>query len=325
MQNLNLDPLWVQWLIPVVAALAVALLGGVLRKILLKRFAKSTDFLGESLRFPATVLVGFLAMSVFLQSIPSAYRGQPLIVNLQKVAAIVLTSWILGRLSSATIRSGRIEVLRQSANQTVALLLTRTLLVAITLLIVLDTLGISITPILASLGVGSLAVALALQDTLGNFFAGVYLYVDRPIRVGDFIRVEAGLEGIVTRIGWRSTHVRLPANSMVIIPNTKLASATLVNYDFPSPEVGVTVSFGVSYDANLEHVEKVIIDLSHNQATVRFDQFAESSITVNVGLKASSITEQANVKHDFIKALHTRFKQEKIEIPYPQRVVHQNP
>ena len=94
-------------------------------------------------------------------------------------------------------------------------------------LVLLGTLGISITPIIASLGITSLAVALALQPTLENFFSGVQLVIDKPIRVGDFIELESKEQGFVEKIGWRSTWVKMLPNNMIIIPNSQLSKSRI--------------------------------------------------------------------------------------------------
>ena len=78
-----------------------------------------------------------------------------------------------------------------------------------------------------------IAVALALQDTLANLLAGIHILVERPIVVGDSIKLESGHEGVVTDIGWRTTRVRTGSNDMVVVPNTKITSGILVNYSLP--------------------------------------------------------------------------------------------
>ena len=106
--------------------------------------------------------------------------------------------------------------------------LTRFAVLATGLLVLLAYLNISITPMLTALGIGGLAVALALQDTLANFFAGLHILVERPIFVGDYIRLESGQEGVVTDIGWRTTRIRTLSANMVVVPNTKITSGTLL-------------------------------------------------------------------------------------------------
>ena len=98
------------------------------------------------------------------------------------------------------------------------------------LLVTLDSLNISITPLLTTLGIGGLAVALAFKDTLANFFAGLYVLADRPIRVGDLVKIEGGPEGYVESIGWRSTRIRTLANNIAILPNSKVSESMITNY-----------------------------------------------------------------------------------------------
>jgi small-conductance mechanosensitive channel len=200
-------------------------------------------------------------------------------------------------------------------------------------LIVLDTLHISITPLLASLGVGGLAIGLALQGTLSNLFAGMQIIGDQPLRVGDFVKLESGEEGYVTEIGWRATKIRMLPNNTVIIPNSKLAESLLTNYYLPQQELAVLVQVGVSYDSDLEHVERVTCEVAKEiQRTVpggiadfdpfiRYHTFDSSSINFSVIMRAREFVDNYLMKHEFIKRLHARYKQENIVIPWPIRTL----
>ncbi|MCC6347545.1 MAG: mechanosensitive ion channel, partial [Nitrospirales bacterium] len=101
------------------------------------------------------------------------------------------------------------------------------------LLIILSFLGISIAPLITALGIGGLAVALALKDTLSNLFAGLHILMERSLRIGDFVRLDAGQEGYIEDITWRTTRIRTLANNMVVIPNDKLAQSVVTNYCLP--------------------------------------------------------------------------------------------
>ncbi len=196
-------------------------------------------------------------------------------------------------------------------------------------LVVLQSVGISITPIITALGVGGLAVALALQDTLANLFAGFYTLVARQIRPTHYVKLESGEEGFVTDINWRTTTIRELKDNIIIIPNTKLATAIVKNYSLPTSELAMQIYVGISYHADLEHVQQVTIDVgtaimkeseggvASHVPVVRFVSFDASSINMLVVLRVRQYDEQAQVKHDFIKALHKRFQQEGISIPYP--------
>jgi small-conductance mechanosensitive channel len=127
-------------------------------------------------------------------------------------------------------------------------------------LIILSVLGISITPMLTALGVGGLAVALALQDTLANLFAGIHILMEKSIRVGDFIKLETGQEGYVEDITWRTTRVRMLPNNIVVIPNSKLSQSVVTNYYLPEKRMSLLIPIGVSYSSDPEKVEKILVE-----------------------------------------------------------------
>lgn len=201
-------------------------------------------------------------------------------------------------------------------------------------LLVLDNIGIEITPLLTALGVGSLAVALALQPTLSNLFAGLHLSVARPIRVGDYIELENGTQGWIEDIGWRATRIRQMPNNIVVVPNAKLADMVLKNFEMPETPQSVLVPMGVAYDSDLARVEQIVIEVgreiqrtvegavAEHEPLVRFHTFGDSSIDFNVILRSRHTTERFLMVHEFVKRVKARFDAEGIEIPFPQRVVH---
>jgi len=213
-------------------------------------------------------------------------------------------------------------------------LFTKFLFVAVGAMIILDNLGISLTPLLTTLGIGSLAVAIALQDTLGNFFAGLYIKADRPIELGHYVRLEGGEEGYVDRIGWRSTRIRMLQNNMVVVPNSKLVQTNITNYYLPEKELAVLVQVGVHYDSDLEKVERVTREVAKEvlqivpggvpsfEPFIRYHTFNQSSIDLTVILRAREFVDNFLVKHEFIKKLQARYKDEGIIIPFPIRTVY---
>jgi len=204
---------------------------------------------------------------------------------------------------------------------------------ALGLLVLLQYLGISITPLVTALGVGGLAVALALQDTLSNVFAGFQVLASRQIRPGDYVKLESGEEGYVVDVTWRYTTIRGLPNNMVIVPNSKIAGAIVTNYCLPEQEMSLLVQVGVSYDSDLERVEWVSVEAAREimnempggvpdaEPLVRFHTFGDSSVDFTVILRVQEFADQYAVKHAFVKRLHARFREEGIEIPYPIRTV----
>jgi small-conductance mechanosensitive channel len=201
-------------------------------------------------------------------------------------------------------------------------------------LIVLDDLGVAITPILTALGVGGLAVALALQDTLSNLFAGLHLLADRPIRVGDYVRIDGGIEGFVDDIGWRSTRIRQLANNMAIVPNATLAKGAITNYFLPEPRMSVSVRVNVSYATDPDRVERVLVEeavqaaadvpglLKDPPPSVRFiPGFGESALQFTLDCSVATYADQYLAQHELRKRIIRRFRTEGIEIPFPVRTV----
>jgi small-conductance mechanosensitive channel len=211
--------------------------------------------------------------------------------------------------------------------------IVRGIIIGLGLLIFLDSIGISITPILASLGIGSLAVALALKDTLANLFAGIHIIVDKPIEPGHFIRMEGGAEGKVMRVGWRSTWIRSGGSSVVVVPNSKLAESVITNYNLPDPQLETRIELGVHYDSDLAKVERVTLDVAREvqrsesgaaaeyDPRVRFTAFGDSSINLVVLLRASDYDAQGPLRSAFIKRIQERFDREEIRIPFPTRTI----
>lgn len=201
-------------------------------------------------------------------------------------------------------------------------------------LVVLSSLGVSITPLLTALGVGGLAVALALQDSLANFFAGIHLLADQPVRVGDYIKLDSGTEGYVMDIGWRSTRIRLLANNVVIVPNQVLARAIITNYNLPESRMALLIPLSVSYDADPGRVETIAREeaveaaretpglLTEPAPFVRFiPGFGDHSLDFTLICQVATFVDQYVVQHEIRKRLLNRLRAEGIEIPYPIRTV----
>jgi small-conductance mechanosensitive channel len=205
--------------------------------------------------------------------------------------------------------------------------------VVLGLLVILNGLGLSITPMLTALGVGGLAVALALQEPLANFFAGLFITLAGQIRLGDYIRLDSGHEGYVVDFSWRSTRLRMLANNLVVVPNSKLAQAILVNHHLPSQELAVLVEVGVDYASDLGHVERIVMEEGRSvmvdvpggvpafEPFIRYHTFGDSSVNFTVILRAREFVDQYLIKHEFIKRLHARFEREGIVIPFPIRTI----
>ena len=203
---------------------------------------------------------------------------------------------------------------------------------ALGLLIALDTLGVSISPLLGGLGITGLAVALGLQPTLGNFFAGTNILSEGAFSEGDYVELQGGPAGYVQSVGLRSTRIRTWLNNEVVIPNSVVATSIMVNYSRPDPRMNVLVMCGVSYDSDLSRVNEVALEVAQETIAANpqaekdepwfgFERFGDSNIDFWVFLQAKDRVGSFIVTNDLIKRLHARFQQEGIEINYPVRKV----
>ena len=306
----------------------------------IKRIAEKTatqvdDIFLKAADLPLTLLI-FTSGGAFLE------RLAPITTDAEitryfligfKATTIIAISLFVDRFINGLILqySPRVDILRSSGG--VARGFARAIVIGLGLLILLDSFGVSITPIIASLGVGSLAVALALQPTLENFFSGMQIIIDKPIKVGQFVKLDSGEEGYVHKIGWRSTWIRMLPNNVVVLPNKVMVDSKITNYYYPETEMAVLVQVGVHYESDLEHVERVTIEVGRDvlrtvnggvpefDPFIRYHTFDDFSINFSVILRAKEFVDNYLIKHEFIKRLHKRYAQEGIVIPYPIRAV----
>lgn len=253
--------------------------------------------------------------------------NQKLIQSSLLALFVISLSMMLSRIVIASIVASS-----ASASRPVVSLVTnvtRFIVLAIGFMLVLSVYNINITPWLTTLGVAGLAVSLALQATLTDLVSGMLLLASHQLEIGEYVKLSTGEEGYITDITWRTTTLRQLNNNEVIVPNTKMTTLPVTNLHANTQGVIVIVDLGVAYTADLEHVERVTLEVASDvlqhvpggvtdfTPLVRFNTFSEYSIRVSVILKAQSYADQFIVKHEFIKRLRVRYKAEDIAIPYP--------
>ncbi len=291
------------------------------------------DLVIDSLALPSKLLLwaaGILVSMHWLprEQAPDLVSWLLVVCKILGLVSVVLfvDKFLRGLISHA---SARVEILHTSGP--VVQGFVRVVVVVMGGLVLLDTFGVSITPLIASLGIGSLAVALALQPTLENFFSGVQLIADKPIQIGQFVKLESGEEGTVACIGWRSTWITMSNNNTVVIPNKTLVNTRVTNYFYPSQELVVLVGIGVHYASDLDKVEQVTVAVARKimkessggvpsfDPFIRYHTFGEYSIGLNVIMRAKDWPSSHLVKHDFIKEVLKVYAAEGIIIPFPTR------
>jgi small-conductance mechanosensitive channel len=318
----------------VVTTLAALVLRGITLTVL-GRWVTSrpgrTSFV-EPLRLPSLlwcVVLGFYA-AIQAASLPPAMGGE---LNRLVAAAIIVSVTVTAAGLTGTVVGRAAERLGATVTglaQTGA----RMAVLVVGLLILLSALGIAITPLLTALGVGGLAIALALQDTLANLFAGMHLLVDRPIRVGDHVKVGDGIEGAVVDVGWRSTRLRTLGNTVTVVPNSTVARSTIVNYALPDPRLLVSLRVAVDGGAEPDQVEAALVAAAREALGVvpglladpppqaRFAPgFGESSLEFTLNVWVASFAQQFEVQHELRKRVLRRLREAGIELAVPVRAV----
>ncbi|MEU7431669.1 mechanosensitive ion channel family protein [Streptomyces sioyaensis] len=323
------------------AALAAGIVAGLLLRVALRwlgRHALRTRWSGDDVIVDA--LRAVVPWAAIAGGLAAATAALPLTETVGHTVnrTLMVLLILVATLTAARVITGLVRSLAQSrsgvaGSATIFANITRIIVLAMGFLVVLQTLGISIAPLLTALGVGGLAVALALQDTLANLFAGVHILASKTVQPGDYIRLSSGEEGYIVDVNWRNTVVRQLSNNLVIISNAQLSGTNMTNFTRPEQKLTILVQVGVGYDSDLDHVERVTTEVVESvmkdvnggdpdhEPAVRFHTFGDSRIGFTVILGVGEFSDQYRIKHEFIKRLHRRYRDEGIRIPSPARTV----
>jgi small-conductance mechanosensitive channel len=343
---LKSDVTWIRWATAggiVAIAFLLAFLSKYILGAIVKPFTRKTktiidDLILEAVTAPvfAWLIAGglWIAASRLLMGYP---QKQDIVHKIFIILFIGIAGVAVSRVVNAILHWYSVEIAPRTSgdfdDRLIPLLqrVTDIIVYCFTFIIIMGQLGIAIGPFLAGLGIGGIAVALALQPTLTNFLSGTYVISDSVIRKGDYIQLESGLEGTVEEIGWRITKLRHWQGNLIILPNTKLSDAVVTDFEKPDLSMVFGVDGGVSYTSDLEKVERIITEVAtaimkNNPEggkdftpVVRFKNFGDSNINFSVVMKAQNRAGTFALKHYFIKALHKRFQDEGIIMEYPVR------
>jgi small-conductance mechanosensitive channel len=337
--NINLEKIFIPSLVVVFSTAILLILRGVVFRIL-QKWAKKTDTKLDDIvikAFKTPSIYWCLAIGLYIGVAVSELPQRYIFYFSKTIHVIVILSITIavanlsGKIFRDYIQKSNLPI----PTTGLAYGILKGTILVIGFLIILSVLGISITPLLTALGVGGLAVALALQDTLANLFAGIHILMEKSIRVGDFIRLETGQEGYVEDITWRTTRVRMLPNNIVVIPNSKLSQSVVTNYYLPEKRMSLLISIGVSYSSDPEKVEKILVEeakkaageipglLGDPEPFVRFiPGYGDSSLDFTLICQVQEFVDQYLAQHELRKRIFKRFKEEGIEIPFPHRTVY---
>ena len=329
---------YIRFLIILIGTIIFVSLSYFILKFIVKRIAGKKKSYGEfilkQLSKPVLLLVLFVGLYTAIKPLSLLINYRTIIDGSFFVIVTLIFALLISRILTV-IMLGWLKV-RRGFQRTPGLL-NKTVTIIIFIIAISVILGyfkFDITPLIAGVGLGALAIGLALQSTLTNFFAGVHILSDKPIRVGDFIELDENTSGTVEDIGWRSTRIRMLTDNLLIIPNGKLAESNIINYSMPKQDLSIWVPCGVAYESDLKKVEKVALEVAKEiQNTIpgavkdfdpqfRYREFGDSNINFITILRIEEPIKRFIVRNEFIKALKERFDKEKIEISWPIRKIY---
>ncbi len=325
----------------ILAEVIVVFIDKLIRPLLAKTKTQLDDFLFEDLRGPLKLFFSiggaYLGLQVVMPNLVVFGRDLP---GLLYLALIVAVAHAVARTLNALMKWYLLEVGAEKGRVGDVFPIVRKLIMAAVyfaaLAVLLSELGVEIGPLIAGLGVAGLAVALALQDSLKNFFAGLYLLSDKPIRRGDIIALDndkSEVKGTVEEIGWRATRIKGIANAIHIIPNEKLAASVIVNYSKGRETRTVMVKVGIEYGENVDKAlaaltkaaEKTIKEAPATDRDVtpeiRVNEFMDSSVELAALVRVKDYGERFAVASVLRRNILKFFREEHINIPFPIRTL----
>ena len=322
-----------------ITAFAIIVVDSIFKRLFSKSNLKIIPKIYKLVKKPLflTIIVYALVNSLTILSVSADTIFQ--INDLLTILFIILYAWVAYRVYNDII----IDFARKLASKTenelddalVPFLHTLgTILILLVAVVVLHNyFNISFTAILASLGIGSLVIGLAAQDTFNSIFAGIQIMVDRPFTIGDRIILSTGEVCDVEKVGIRSTKAYSPTNNeMVVIPNVLLCNNKVTNISRPDGHRAISVEVGVSYGTDPEKVEKILLDIAKHHPDIvnnnpaqssytRLSTFDDSSINFALWAYVDDFKKEWRVRSELRERINQKFKEEGVEIPFPQTVV----
>ncbi len=330
------------WDTSIIVLIGAILIGWLFRTVIhryLRKLVQRTSFKTDDLIFEAieSQIVIWLAIGALYYITVTTELLEPYSQSIIKVLTFLLIISITIALNKFLI--GLIDVWSTKQKKSlpstkIFVNLVKAIVYVVGLLVALEFIGVSITPMLTALGVGGLAISLALKDTLADVFAGLHILLSKKVEPGDFIELESGQKGEIISITWRNSTILEKSNNVFIVPNSVLSNAILKNYDSIDRTFSAKFLLGVGYESDLDQVERVTLEVAKDVVKgieqhvkdftpiVRFYEFGDSSINLKIFFKVYSYGDQWPIFHEFVKKLLVRYNEEGINIPFPIRTLY---
>jgi MscS family membrane protein len=343
----NLSPEVIRLLLILAATFAAHLVALRLLQHAEKVAARTTNVWDDSLvaaaRLPLPVLIWLTGISFALHLVNRQTGEQLLeyIVPARNIGVVVCIAWFLFKLirkMAENIVDARVQAGEEVDRTTIdgVSKVSRIVVVVMAVLGVMQTLGFSISGVLAFGGMGGIAVGFAAKDLLANLFGGLMIHLDRPFNVGEAIRSADKLfEGRVEHIGWRQTRIRATDRSLVYVPNSLFTSIVVENPSRMSHR-RIRESIGLRYD-DLGKMSAIVEDVKHmlhahqdiadeQDSFVAFDQFADSSVnfTIQAYSKTTNLAQFQTIKQDILLQVASIIAKHGAEMAFPTRTLYLN-
>jgi len=339
----GLIPVWeIVLATPFLASLVIAitfyLLAVVLRSVIfwgLARLANMTDSLLDDdvlqyVRKPAFTSVLYFGLSLAANVAPLPF-GKQLIINI--LLSVIIGSWMRASILISTVLLDTLEQhdsfsLIEIRTKPIFDLTAKILTILVGSYLLLLIWGINPLGWLASAGIVGIAIGFAAQDTLANVFSGFFIVADAPYKIGDYITLDTGERGLVSRIGLRSTRLLTRDDVEITIPNGVIASAKIVNESGgPYLKIRVPIAFGVAYGSDVDQVSEVVQSIAKShpsvceqpQPMVRMRAFGGSSLDFDLLVWIEDPQYKGSISHDLFVEIYKAFGREGIEIPYAKQ------
>jgi small-conductance mechanosensitive channel len=274
-----------------------------------------------------TVWFGLAAFRSVLHDFPLKPSVLPTIEHIAIAVFILSICILISRIIVAFVRTYSTQ--HERAVQSVSLIenIVRAIVYLLGLLVIFHAFGIAVTPILAALGVGGLAVALALQDTLGNFFAGISILISKQVEAGDYVKLDSGQEGAVRDISWRVTTLQTPMNTLIIVPNSKFSTSILTNYDRPEKFMNLIIELPLDASVPAAKFEEIALQAAceakavmpnviEGEPMLRYTAVTATGATLQLSMSITDFSQQAEVRHEVLKRIYNQ-----VPVPSPAQTV----
>ena len=332
----------------IVSAFTILILSVILGKIvdfvfekIFMQLAKNTttdvdDKILAVLKAPIFLTVSLLGLILSLSMITALQGAMSIFINIIKSVLIiiwvvtaakiskVLIYGVLGKLAAKTETTLDDELMPLFEN------ITKIVLYFIGLAMILKAWNIDVTPLLASAGIVGIAVAFAAQNTIAHIFGGISVYFDKPFKVGDRIQLESGELGDVIDVGIRSTRIQTLDETMIVIPNDKIANSKIINFNAPSPRMNVKINVGVSYGSDVAKVKKTLLKVAKEitealkdpEPQVFFTEHGDYSLKFVLITWISNPIQKGVLIDKVNEGIDREFKKAGIHIPFPTQTIY---